>query len=182
MSTGLASRADTRPTSTPALLLAIGCGALAFVGSSSGQLSRPMYSAISSSNLAPAAEPPHFVLSPITAPKPTSVARTTAQLLTETHEASGLTWDQIARYFGVSRRAVHLWASGGRMAASNEELLARLVHAVETVKNLKPSDRRQALLRSGSGLNLVDAERAKRSSRPTDINRAPEIGLVGDQA
>jgi hypothetical protein len=67
------------------------------------------------------------------------------------------------------------------MTASNEELLAHLVRAVEAVKHLAPLDRRQALLRSDSGLNLVDAERARRSSRETDINRSPRIGVVADQ-
>ena len=28
---------------------------------------------------------------------------------------SGLTWEQLGKAFGVSRRAVHLWANGGRM-------------------------------------------------------------------
>lgn len=56
---------------------------------------------------------------------------TSAELLTRTHRESGLTWDQLARYFGVSRRAVHLWAAGGRMSATNEELLAHLVFAVD---------------------------------------------------
>src|SRR5262245_36297225 len=28
------------------------------------------------------------------------------------HDSSGLTWEQLARLFGVSRRAVHNWANG----------------------------------------------------------------------
>jgi hypothetical protein len=68
------------------------------------------------------------------------------------------------------------------MTASNEELLAHLLRAVDSVKHLAPSDRRQALLSPGSGLNLVDTERARRSSRETDINRSPRIGVVVDEA
>jgi len=184
MSTVLDSRVSVRPTSTQNLLLAVGFGTLAIIGSSSGQLSPwALQSAISSSNVAPSAVAPHFVLGPIVSTDQFQpMAQSTAQLLAETRAASGLTWDQIARYFGVSRRAVHLWASGGRMTASNEELLAHLVRVVDAVKHLEAGDRRQALLRSDSGLNIVDTERARRSSRMTDINRSPEIGVADDQA
>ena len=68
------------------------------------------------------------------------------------------------------------------MSAANEELLAHLVRAVEAVRELRPEARRQALLRPESGLNLIDAERARRSSRDSDINRSPEIGVTVDEA
>lgn len=109
-----------------------------------------------------------------------SLGQSTASLLVKAHKASGLTWEQIARYFGVSRRAVHLWVSGGRMSAANEELLVHLVRAIDSVNHLAISARRQALLNSSSGLNLVDSERARRSSRETDINRSPRTGVVVD--
>lgn len=168
MSTGLASQASTPGGQS---ILAAGFSML------SGQLSPlDLKSTRSSNNVAPPERLPRVV------PPPPSVRpRSPAHLLTEMHETSGLTWDQIARYFGVSRRAVHLWVSGGRMSASNEELLAHLVRAVEAVQHLPASDRRQALLRSDKGLNIVDAERARRSSRMTDINRSPEIGVADDQ-
>lgn len=175
---------SARPTSTAGVLLAVGFSALTTVGSSAGQMHDPgLRSLISSSNLAPASTQPCVVLPPVvrTDDAPFS-GRSTASLLAAAHEASGLTWEQIARYFGVSRRAVHLWGSGGRMTASNEELLVHLVHAVDSVKHLDHSDRRQALLTSDRGLNLVDTERARRSSRETDINRSPRIGVVADQA
>src|SRR6266542_2454198 len=41
------------------------------------------------------------------------------------YEASGLTWEQLARLFGVSRRAVHNWANGGRMTARHVEISRR---------------------------------------------------------
>lgn len=165
------------------VFIAAGLGAMLFVGSSSGQ-PRDFYltSAMSSSNVAPIEGHPHFVARPIGAIEVMPARLSTARLLMEAHEQSGLTWDQIARYFGVSRRAVHLWTSGGRLSASNEELLAHLVQAVQAVKHLEPASRRQALLRTDTGLNIIDAERSRRSSRPTDINRSPEIGVAGDQA
>lgn len=114
----------------------------------------------------------------VTSPAPLvlePIAPATAQLLQEVHADSGLTWDQIARYFGVSRRAVHLWASGGRMAAANEEMLTRLAKTVDSLKNLDLTSRRQALLATDIGANIIDAARAERSSRATDINRSPDL-------
>lgn len=175
-------QADERPTNAANSLLALGFSALIIVGSSSGQIHNSVLRApMSSSNLAPGSAQRNVVLPPAVRAGAPMVGRSTASLLVEAHQASGLTWDQIARFFGVSRRAVHLWASGGRMAASNEELLAHLLRAVDSVKHLDPFDRRQALLDSSSGLNIVDSERAKRSSRDTDINRSPETGVAVDQ-
>lgn len=176
------SPVSIRPASSANIMLAVGFSALTIVGSSSGQLPtfglRPP---MSSSNLAPASVKPGVVAPPvIRSDGEQESGRSTALQLAEVHETSGLTWEQIARYFGVSRRAVHLWVSGGRMTASNEELLVHLVQAVGSVKHLTPPNRRQALLSPGSGLNLVDAERARRSSRETDINRSPRIGVVVD--
>lgn len=179
-----ASRDKTRSRGTDTALLAAGVGAVVLIGSSNGQLldfrqGFPM----SSNYLAPTDKSPN-ILPPLVDRSPDALLRkrSTASLLAATREESGLTWEQIARYFGVSRRAVHLWASGGRMTASNAELLAHLMRAVEAVKHLSPADRRQALLRSDSGLNLIDTERARRSSRETDINRPPPTGIVVDQA
>lgn len=108
-------------------------------------------------------------------PGGSAAASTPSQILLDAHVASGLTWDQLARYFGVSRRAVHLWAAGGRMSAANEEMLSRLVALVDSVRELDPAARRQAILRTGSGLNIIDAARSERASRASDINRSPDI-------
>lgn len=170
MSSVPVSHSSARPTAVHSAVLSVGiAGVLLIGGSPHGQLGAA-YSryAISSSNVAPA----HFA----------TVEMAPAEQLVELHDASGLTWDQIARYFGVSRRAVHLWVSGGRMTASNAELLVHLARAVDGVRNLDPAARRQALLSSANGLNLVDTERARRSSTGSDINRSPEIGAEGSQA
>jgi DNA-binding transcriptional regulator YiaG len=45
----------------------------------------------------------------------------------ELRRLSGLTWDQLARLFNLSRRSLHFWASGKPMAPSNEEHLQRLL-------------------------------------------------------
>ncbi|MFI5930894.1 hypothetical protein [Actinoplanes sp. NPDC051494] len=89
------------------------------------------------------------------------------------HEASGLTWDQLGRLFGVSRRAVHLWASGGRMNAVNAETLGRLVALLRAIPG-GPDERRAALLApSAEGPSIVDQFRARHRSGARDISGTP---------
>jgi transcriptional regulator with XRE-family HTH domain len=62
--------------------------------------------------------------------------------IAEIRRLSGLTWDQLARLFGVSRRAVHLWASGKAMASSREEHLHRLLAALRSIDRGSPDANR----------------------------------------
>jgi DNA-binding transcriptional regulator YiaG len=88
-------------------------------------------------------------------------------------EASGLTWEQMGRLFGVSRRAVHLWANGGRMNATNAELLGRLVALVRELPG-GPDRRRAALLApTADGTSIVDRVRARHDSDARDISGTP---------
>lgn len=99
---------------------------------------------------------------------------TTAERLTYIREATGLTWDQIARVFGVSRRAVHNWVAGGRMTARNEEVLARLQAEVRSLPVASLGDRRAKLFAAGpDGKSLLDVIRAQHGMSETDVNRAP---------
>lgn len=70
-------------------------------------------------------------------------------------ENSGLTWDQLGKVFGVSRRAVHLWANGGRMNEANAEILRRFAAAVDAHQGGTPEQTRAALLAH----DVVDAFR-----------------------
>lgn len=53
--------------------------------------------------------------------------------IAEVRRLSGLTWDQLARLFNVSRRAVHFWASGKAMTSGNEAHLQRLLAALRRI-------------------------------------------------
>ena len=75
-------------------------------------------------------------------PKPEAATR-----VRDLKERSGLTWDQLRRLFGVSRRALHAWATGARMNASNEERLALLEQVVARVGSQSPGQCRDMLLR-----------------------------------
>lgn len=61
-------------------------------------------------------------------------------------QLSGLTWDQLARLFNVSRRSLHFWAAGKPMAPSNEEHLQRLLAVVRKVDRGSASANRAMLL------------------------------------
>ena len=71
--------------------------------------------------------------------------------LGELRRLSGFTWEQLARLFHVSRRALHFWASGKPMAKSNEEHLQRLLAVVRRVDRGSASATRGILLASCQG-------------------------------
>ena len=48
-----------------------------------------------------------------------SVAVPAGTAIGELRRLSGLTWDQLARLFNVSRRSLHFWASGGEPSIKN---------------------------------------------------------------
>ncbi|WP_157431862.1 helix-turn-helix domain-containing protein [Actinomadura hibisca] len=62
------------------------------------------------------------------------------------HEESGLTWEQLSRLFGVSRRALHHWAVGGRISAGHAERLAMLTSVIQSLPATEPAVRRAKLL------------------------------------
>ena len=101
-------------------------------------------------------------------PKPVAASR-----VRQLKEDSGLTWDQLRRLFGVSRRAVHMWAGGGRMNAQNEERLAYLEQIVAALGVTTPAARRSLILRSprGHGRSIFQGLVSSASRRAgTDIN------------
>jgi DNA-binding transcriptional regulator YiaG len=64
----------------------------------------------------------------------------------ELRRLSGLTWDQLARLFNLSRRSLHFWASGKPMTPSNEEHLQRLMAVMRMVDRGSASANRAMLL------------------------------------
>jgi transcriptional regulator with XRE-family HTH domain len=69
----------------------------------------------------------------------------TSSQIRKLHELSGLTWEQISRMMGVSRRAVHSWASGARVNGANAERLSSLLSVVAGL-DARTSAGRRALL------------------------------------
>lgn len=79
-------------------------------------------------------------------------ASNTGSALAELRRISGLTWDQLARLFDVSRRSVHFWASGKPPNAANEERLHRVLDIIRHVDRGTASENRAALLGAVDGV------------------------------
>lgn len=69
--------------------------------------------------------------------------RDTAVMVRTIKEQAGLTWKDMGRIFGVSSRAVHMWAAGGHMNSRNMEALHKVNAVIQRMPDgLEGSDRR----------------------------------------
>ena len=64
----------------------------------------------------------------------------------ELRRLSGLTWDQLARLFGVTPRSLHFWVSGKPLTPTNEELLNRLLATIRRLDRGSSKENRSLLL------------------------------------
>jgi DNA-binding transcriptional regulator YiaG len=76
--------------------------------------------------------------------------------INELKKLSGLTWEQLAKIFNVSRRSLHFWASGKPISPFNEEHLRRLLATIRYINRGSADFNRSALLepRHGSTIPL----------------------------
>lgn len=87
--------------------------------------------------------------------------------LAEIRRRAALTWDQVAAFFKVSRRAVHHWASGQRLSVENDAQVRGLLALVRAQSARPPHELRQLVLH---GLEIGAPE--ERSPRAA-VMRAP---------
>lgn len=102
----------------------------------------------------------------------TELSRSDREEISWVKANSGLTWDQLGKVFGVSRRAVHMWSNGGRLNESNARRLREFSAVVKelqaSIPSATPDDVRAKLLDVGpDGVSVVDRLRRERSSGPT---------------
>lgn len=102
-----------------------------------------------------------------------SAPLTTGDRVRLLHESSGLTWEQLAKLFGVSRRALHMWASGGRLSTANVEQLGRLEQVIRDLPADHAAARRTALLDGSRGQSVYDAVRAEHTSSGNAVTGHP---------
>ena len=77
----------------------------------------------------------------------TTIAAPTAGVsIGELRRLSGLTWDQLARLFNVTRRSLHFWASGKSMTQANYEHLQRVLRVIQQVDLGSANANRKMLL------------------------------------
>jgi DNA-binding transcriptional regulator YiaG len=78
-------------------------------------------------------------------------------MIAELRRLTGLTWEQLARLFNVSRRSVHFWASGSKMADANRAHLDSVLDTVRLIDRGSMTENRAALLTTGhDGATLLD--------------------------
>jgi transcriptional regulator with XRE-family HTH domain len=82
----------------------------------------------------------------------------TASAVRSLKRRSGLSWQQLADAFGVSRRSLHFWANGGNMAAASAQRLNALSKVIDAVGAVEPAAVRAALFstRAGGGSQFSD--------------------------
>lgn len=110
--------------------------------------------------------------------RPEALEPLSTRLIKDLRAATGFTWEQLSKLLGVSRRSLHLWSAGGRMAAANEEAVVRLLQNVDALSTVDPIQRRVELLA------ILDRARAAQASTSQDINRpaATYTGGTGTEA
>lgn len=73
-------------------------------------------------------------------------SQSSSSALMELRRISGLTWDQLARLFDVTRRSLHFWVSGKPLNSVNEERLNRLLDMIRKLDRGSASENRSLLL------------------------------------
>jgi len=79
-----------------------------------------------------------------------------SEAISELRRLSGLTWTQLAKVFGVSRRSLHFWASGEKLNAPNEERLRRILALVRRADRGTARTNREILLQDRQGIVPLD--------------------------
>jgi hypothetical protein len=107
-----------------------------------------------------------------------SLTQTSEATLNELKRLSGLTWEQLAKIFNVSRRSLHFWASGKPLSPFNEEHLRRLLGTVQYINRGSSDINRSALLQPQQGsiipLDLLIAGKYEEVKRLLGAGKAVE--------
>ena len=67
----------------------------------------------------------------------------------EVRRLSGLTWDELAKVFGVTRRTLHHWANGKPLMSQNEQHLHRVLGVIRHIDRGQASHNRRLLFAVG---------------------------------
>jgi transcriptional regulator with XRE-family HTH domain len=69
-----------------------------------------------------------------------------AKAVRSLRQRSGLTWDELARIFGVTRRTLYNWSIGGQVSAANAQAIAEVVGRLHGIDSGDPKVTRSRLL------------------------------------
>jgi DNA-binding transcriptional regulator YiaG len=100
------------------------------------------------------------------------------EIVNELKKLSGLTWEQLAKIFNVSRRSLHFWASGKPISPFNEEHLRRLLATLRYINRGSSDINRSALLQPQQSsiipLDLLTAGKYEEVKRLLGAGKAVE--------
>ena len=82
----------------------------------------------------------------------------TAEAIMEIRRRSGLTWQELAELFEVSRRSAHHWANGNPVSAGRERTIRRMLAAIRHLDRGSQVDTRALLLAvdQATGVSTLD--------------------------
>ena len=94
-------------------------------------------------------------------------------------QRSRLTWEQLARVFGVARRSVHFWARGTRPSGDHAERISFVARLVGEIDTGDPEQTRAALLspRAG-GLSVFELLCEQRDQEAESVCRGEQIARL----
>lgn len=122
-----------------------------------------------------------FVSGGSTEPATPERTASTAAVIEEIHEKSGLTWEQIARALAVSKRTVLLWARGNKVNSKNLESIMSLKQLVDSIPGDADARRTALLTSASSSASLLNGWARDNSARTTRVNAPtlPPTSLMG---
>lgn len=105
----------------------------------------------------------------------------TQKSISELRRLSGLTWEQLAKLFNVSRRSLHFWASGQPLSCFNEEQLNRLLEAIQYIDRGSANLNRSLLLKGSNGkfFDLLVAGQYEEFKKIVGCGNAPQKPQLG---
>lgn len=124
---------------------------------------------------------------PVTPSAPSRARVAVPEMLRRLRRVSGLSWGEIAQAVGVSRRTVHNWLNGARLADVHLDRLFELRRAVERVEAGSDQATRDALLTpQANGRSILDdlalTARPRRRSLSSSISVADQVTPVDEAA
>lgn len=109
-----------------------------------------------------------------------------ANPIAELRRLSGLTFEQLAELFTVTRRTVHLWMSGQRRLPAKEEQVQRMLATLRRMDRGSAEENRAALLADGARamdlLTAGDYELAVKVMGTGTVARRPTAGPISPEA
>jgi DNA-binding transcriptional regulator YiaG len=92
-------------------------------------------------------------------------------------QRSGLTWDELARIFGVTRRTLYNWSIGGQVSAANARAIADVIGSLHEIDAGDPRVTRSRLLaptENGATLYAMLIQQRRRASHPSAPVYSPD--------